>query len=114
MTPELQAILDQMEPAHRKAFLDAVDRITSTAQLALLEDAIRAGDIRKAVAVLQMDATFFAPLDRAYSEAFYRGGAVILAGLGTFTDPFLLGVWLSVLMPDTRAPKPGPADTPPT
>ena len=114
MTPELQAILAQMEPEFRKAFMEAVDRITSTAQLVLFEDAIRQGDYRKAAAVLQMDPTFFAPLDRAFSEMNFRSGATTLLALGAFTDPFLVGAWLSVLMPDTRAPKPSPGNTPET
>lgn len=109
MTPEMKAALDKLEPEFRKAFEEAVAKVTSQAQLSLLEDAIRAGDVAKALAVLNLDPTFFAPLDRAISEAQWRGGVMILAGLGALKDPFLVGAWLSVLTGDTPAPKHGPA-----
>lgn len=114
MTPELQKILAQLEPRFRDAFLEAIERITSQAQLVLLEDAIRQGDMQKAVAVLQLDPTFFAPLDRAFSEMHYQGGVATLAALRTLKDPFLVGVWLSALTRDTPAPKPSPGHTPET
>ena len=114
MTPELQKIIDQMEPRFREAFLAALDRITSQAQLVLLEDAIRQGDMQKVIAVLNVDPTFFAPLDRAFAETHYQGGVAALAALGTLKDPFLVGVWLSALTLGTPEPKPSPGHTPET
>ncbi len=111
MTPEMQAALDKLEPEVRAAFVEAIERITSQAQIAMLEDAIAAGDVAKALAILNLDPAFFAPLDRAISEAHFRGGVLILAGLGALRDPFLVGAWLSVLMGDTPAPKRGPGAT---
>ena len=107
MTPDMKAALDKLEPEMRRAFEEAIAKITSQAQIALLEDAIRAGDVAKALAVLNLDPTFFAPLDRAIAESYWRGGVMALAGLGALKDPFLVGAWLSVLMGDTPAPKHG-------
>ena len=114
MTPEMQRLLDQMEPEVRKAFLDAIDRITSTAQKVLLENAIAEGNIEKAVAVLQLGPSFFAPLDRAFAETHYRAGVMALASLPMLRDPFLVGVWLSALTRGTPAPKSSPGHTPET
>lgn len=112
MTPEMKAALAKLEPEVRKAFEEAIAQITSQAQIALLEDAIRAGDVAKALAILNLDPTFFAPLARAIAEPYWRGGVMILAGLGALRDPFLVGAWLSVLMAATPAPKHGPDSAP--
>lgn len=109
MTPEMQKLLDQMETEIRAAFEAAIARVTSSAQIALLEDAIRARDAQRFWAVLNMDPTFFAALDMRIQQAFFQGGVAILGGLPMLRDPFLAGVWLSVLMDATHAPKHGPA-----
>lgn len=113
MTPEMQKLLDQMEPEIRRAFLEAIDRITSAAQLVMLEDAIKAGDIERAIAVLQLDRTIFAPLDQAIQRSQLEGGALMLTMLLGLKDPFLAGAWFSVLTAGIHAPKPGHAITRP-
>ena len=85
---DIQAALDKLEPAIRDAFMQAIAQLRSNAQLAIVEDAIRRGNIEQAVAALKVDPAFYAPLDRAISEAFYRGGVMALAGLPRIPDPF--------------------------
>lgn len=70
---DVQAVLDKLEPEVRQAFLDAIDRITSQAQFNTVVAHIQAGNIEAAVLALRVDPTFFQPMDRLISEAFYRG-----------------------------------------
>lgn len=67
------AKLDEVRPGMARAFLEAVSDLTSAAQIAALEDAINAGDIPRAYTVLSLDASFYAPLDRAMENAFLQG-----------------------------------------
>lgn len=87
----IQAALDAMEPALRAAFLQAVDDIRSAAQLAQLVDALEKGDIPRALAVLNVDAAFWAPLDDAIVAAYLRGGRDAIAALPVIPDPAGLG-----------------------
>lgn len=103
--------LAKLEPAIRDAFLAAIGQLTSAAQIALVDDAIRSGNIARAIAALQLDAAFYAPLDRAISEAYYQGGVMALANLPRLTDPFPVGAlcWASMLA--MTAPKAGSDNT---
>lgn len=87
----IQAALDAMEPALRAAFLQAVDDIRSAAQLAQLVDALQKGDIPRALAVLNVDPAFWAPLDDAIVAAYIRGGRDAIAALPVIPDPAGLG-----------------------
>lgn len=87
----IQAALDAMEPAFRDAFLRAVDDLRSQAQMALLVDALERGDIQQAMAVLNVDPAFFAPLDDAIRAAYLRGGRDAIAALPVIPDPAGLG-----------------------
>ena len=87
----IQAALDAMEPALRAAFLQAVDDIRSAAQLAQLVDALEKGDIPRALAVLNVDPAFWAPLDDAIVAAYLRGGRDAIAALPVIPDPAGLG-----------------------
>lgn len=89
MNPELQRLLDQMDPQLRAAFLEAVARIRSETQIRLLVAALEAKDIRAAAAVLQMDASLFALLDKAVLDAFWAGGVSALAKAPRVVNPFL-------------------------
>lgn len=87
----IQAALDAMEPALRDAFMRAVDDIRSAAQLAQLVDALERGDIQRAIAVLNVDPAFWAPLDDAITAAYLRGGRDAIAALPVIPDPAGLG-----------------------
>lgn len=100
---DIQRALDTLEPAVRKAFREAVEGIASRAQMQTIIGHIEAGNIDAALAALGIDPRFFAPLDRALSEAFYQGGVIALAGLPRLKDPFPVGGWCLGLMHATRA-----------
>lgn len=104
---EVQAILDALEPEVRKAFLDAIGRITSQAQLQTVVGHIQNGNIEAAVAALRVDPVFFQPLDRALSDAYYRGGVAALAALPKIPDPFRAVQRFLALMEDMTAPNCG-------
>lgn len=66
-------LLEKQSEALAKAFDTAVRDITSSAQQAALEDAIKAGDIARVWVVLHLDQRFWAPLDRAIQQAYVEG-----------------------------------------
>lgn len=100
---EVQAILDALEPEVRKAFLDAIGRITSQAQLQTVIGHIQSGNVEAAIAALRVDPVFFQPLDRALSDAYYRGGVAALAALPKIPDPFRVVQRFLASMEDTTA-----------
>ncbi|XHE14083.1 hypothetical protein PCC82_04860 [Agrobacterium deltaense] len=108
---EFQAILDALEPEVRKAFLDAIGRITSQAQLQTVVGHIQNGNIEAAIAALRVDPVFFQPLDRALSDAYYRGGVAALAALPKIPDPFLVVQRFLASMEDMTAPNCGQEHT---
>lgn len=87
----IQAALEQMEPAFRDAFLRAVEDVRSSAQLASLIAALERGDVQQAMAVLNVDPAFWAPLDDAIRQAYLLGGRNALAALPVIPDPAGLG-----------------------
>lgn len=110
MTPlpaDIQAALDLLEPQMRKAFIDAIAQVQSAAQLQTIIGHLESGDIESAVKALRLDKSFFAPLDRAISEAQYQGALLTLLGLPKIKDPFPVGAWSLALMADTHVPKAG-------
>lgn len=70
-----------MEPAIRRAFLQAIADVRSVAQYRLVEAAIERGDIQGALDVLRLGSEFFAPLDRALDDVFRAGAAYQLGTL---------------------------------
>lgn len=85
---DLQKVLDELEPVMAKAFQDAIDQVTSAAQLSAIEGHLKAGDIEAVIQALKLDPAFWQPLDRAIAEAYFRGGALTLLTLPTIKDPF--------------------------
>ena len=101
--PELARQIDMLEPLIRDAFLQSIADIRSEAQMALVVDALERGDVNRLVAVLNLDPTFFAPLDRAIQGAYLEGGFRALSGLPVIPDPVTGGKSLSALTRVTRA-----------
>lgn len=104
---DIQAALDTLEPALRKAFFDAIELVKSTAQLQAIIGHLQAGDVAAAVQALRLDPSFFAPLDRAIGEAHWQGGVMALASLPRLRDPFPGAELSSALTDATRARKTG-------
>jgi hypothetical protein len=76
---DLQRALDQMDPAIRRAFEEAVGRIVSAIVLRDLTDAIARNDVEAALRALRLEREFFQPLERAIEAAFYAGGVAALS-----------------------------------
>ena len=85
--PALQRQIDALEPVIRQAFLQSIADMRSEAQMALVVDALERGDVPRLMAVLNLDPTFFAPLDRAIQGAYIEGGVRALSGLPVIPDP---------------------------
>lgn len=83
----LQRQIDALEPVIRDAFLRSIQDMRSEAQLALVIDALQKGDTARLMAVLNLDPTFLAPLDRAIQGAYIEGGLRALSGLPVIPDP---------------------------
>lgn len=101
--PELARQIAALEPVIRDAFLQSIADIRSEAQMALVVDALERGDVNRLVAILNLDPTFLAPLDRAIQGAYLEGGARALSGLPVIPDPVTGGKSLSALTRVTRA-----------
>lgn len=100
---DLQRQIDALEPVIREAFLRSVADIRSEAQMSLVVDALERGDVQRLIAVLNLDPTLFAPLDRAIQGAYIEGGILALSGLPVIPDPDTGGKSLSASMRVTRA-----------
>lgn len=99
----LQRQIDALEPVIREAFLRSIADIRSEAQLTLVVDALEKGDAQRLIAVLNLDPTFFAPLDRAIQGAYIEGGIRALSGLPVIPDPETGGKSLPASTRVTRA-----------
>lgn len=99
----LQRQIDALEPVIRDAFLRSIEDIRSEAQMALVIDALEKGDVPRLMAVLNLDQTFFAPLDRAIQAAYLEGGIRALSGLPVIPDPGTGGKSSAASTRETRA-----------
>ena len=84
---DIQALIDRLEPEMRNAFLEAIDQITSAAQMNRLIAALEAGNVEEAIEALRIEQGFFSPLNEATRGAYLDGGNLVLAGL-KLKDPF--------------------------
>lgn len=74
-------LLDELTPATRKAFLDSIARVTGDVQIRALEDASARGDTEAVFQIINLGAEYFAPLDRAFRDAYEAGGDFVMAEL---------------------------------
>lgn len=111
---DIQAILDKLEPEFRRAFQEAIEKVSSAAQLRLIEDALKTGNIDAAIRALQLDSTFYAPLDRMIQEAFWQGGMTVAANVPVLNSPFPGAASFSALMRVTIGRNNGSGNKPET
>lgn len=104
---KIQKILDELEPQMAKAFQEAIDKVTSSAQLKTIIGHIESGNIEAVILALRLDPSFFHPMDRAIQEAYFRGGAVGLLQLPAIPNPFLVAALLLGSMDATSAQSSG-------
>lgn len=91
LPPEMQSALEQIEPQLRQLFLQAIQNLTSKIQINVVVAHLQAGRISDALVALNLDPLFFTPIDRAISDAYYKGGVMALANLPKIPDPFSAG-----------------------
>jgi hypothetical protein len=77
---QIDAILAQFEPQIQAAFLEAIQRLASAADLAAFIAAFEARDIEGAIRALRIDDRAFWPLQEAIRGAFTAGGVAAGAG----------------------------------
>ena len=83
----ISAILQNQEPAIRRAFENAIKDIRNGAKLTALRNALRIGDIEGAVVAVEIDNAAFGELRGAILNAYAQNGAT-----STLIDP--RHVWL--------------------
>ena len=74
MAKTLAQLVDELAPAARKAFLEAIAAIRSDVTLARIEAAIQRGDVQGALDALNLEASYFRPLDDLLRQAVLQGG----------------------------------------
>lgn len=74
-------LLDNLTPSVRAAFLQSVANIQSDAQISLIVTALERGDIEAALRFLNIEGAYFAPLDRALTDAYQQGGDWAIEGV---------------------------------
>lgn len=83
----LDQLVADFAPAVRKAFLDAIDDITSNIVLRRVVELLEHHDINGAIQAMQLDEAAFRPLDEAIRQAFNGGGVAAVEGMPTLRDP---------------------------
>lgn len=94
LPPEIRRTLRRLDKELADEFLAAFARIRGQAHLETIVGHLKAGNVDAALVALRIDPVFFQPLDRALSEAYYRGGVQALAALPALPDPFGGGAYL--------------------
>ncbi len=87
LTPEMQALLKTMEARAQAAFIASVERMTGAAQINALTVALEARDVDAVMRLLNLDATYFAALDRAIRDTFEASGDLTLLEMPPIRDP---------------------------
>lgn len=88
LSPDMQRLLIEMEPRAAAAFIAGVDRLTGAAPIKALIVALEARDTDAVLRLLNLDATFYAPLDRAIRDTFEASGDLTLDEMPPIRDPF--------------------------
>lgn len=82
MTPrQFKTLLDKLTDSVRDAILASLDDVRSTARMAMLVNAVEAGDTGRVLQILSLDDAFFGPLDDALRSAYLQGGRDATAAL---------------------------------
>lgn len=95
-------LTDQMEPRIARAFLDAIEDMTTSANISALTAHIEAGNTEAIMRSLNLQADMLAPLDRAITETFVQGGRY---EIGKHSPPDPDGVGPLVIRFDGRNPR---------
>lgn len=79
-------LIDRFAPELKAAFLEAIDDITSSADLGRIVRQIEAGNIEGALRAVNLDPAAFRPLDIAMARAYDAGGTFGASTMPAFRD----------------------------
>lgn len=85
--PDLSDLLDKYEPSIAKAFLAAIQEITSGAQIGRIAEALERGDVNAAIEAISLDRAAFGAFEEAIRQAYIDGGLTTVNGLPTIRNP---------------------------
>lgn len=72
---ELDRLLSSLEPGVRRAFVDAINRVTTTAEMKRVQDYLDRRDIEGLLDALNLSPDYFRDVQHAVDSAFYSGAA---------------------------------------
>ena len=85
--PTLLDLLDKYEPPLAKAFIAAIQEITSKVQIGRVAEALERGDINRAIEALYLDRAAFERFEETIREAYLEGGRVTVDDLPVIKQP---------------------------
>ena len=85
--PTLLDLLDKYEPPLAKAFIAAIQEITSKVQIGRFAEALERGDINRAIEALYLDRAAFERFEETIREAYLEGGRVTVDDLPVIKQP---------------------------
>ncbi|MBD8696597.1 phage minor head protein [Stenotrophomonas sp. CFBP 13718] len=91
---EIEKLAIRLEPAIRRAFVQALIEVQRQAPLDLVADLLRAGQVDTVLEALGLDAARFSPLSEAIRQAFVAGadaGLIEMPPLRLSLDPIITG-----------------------
>ncbi len=80
-------LLDKYDPRIRRAFLEAMDRIASDAQIGQIADALERGDLEGAIDAIFIDRGAYEAFEREIEAAYGEGGMQTIEDLGRLRTP---------------------------
>lgn len=83
----IEELLEEFEPRIRKAFLEAIDDITSNAEIARIATALERGDAEGALRALHLERGVFGKFVDALWLAFNSGGPAFVGGMPRLREP---------------------------
>lgn len=85
---DIQAVLNQMEPAFAQAWADAIAQIINQADAAAVEDAIRAGMYQRAADLIVQSGVPLSALQGPVLQSYWAGGGLVAGMVPGVTNPF--------------------------
>lgn len=83
----LDKLVDAWDPILRKAFMDAINKITSQAQIDQIASALQDGSLEAAMKAVGVDPVLFRSFDKAMANAFEAGGNATASGFPLLGKP---------------------------
>jgi Phage Mu protein F like protein len=83
----LDKLIDTWDPILRKAFLDAIRKVTGQAQIEQITRMIEAGNVDAAMRAIGLDPINFRSFDQALTQAFEAGGNATASGFPLLGAP---------------------------